>query len=130
MIFWFYFLWSIAVVQVFLFPFRRLLRTALWSSVVIAGAWLILGAITYQTQYTAYSLERARFEAQKESLSSEKMKLESLYRAHPTAIDILTKLAYLSYQFGEHEKVLRFLQEIEQVDPNSPETKELRLTLQ
>lgn len=96
---------------------------------MIAGIWLILGALTYQAQYATYSVQRSAFEAKKNDLYIEKAKLELLYRSHPTAVDLLTRLAYLSFQLGEQRQVLRYVDEIEYLDPNSPALRKLRLNL-
>ena len=126
---WFYFLWTLAVFRVGSGPVFTFFRKLLWIIVISAGAWILIGAFTYQTQYTTYLLKQREFEAKKEKLSKEKEKLETIVLSHPTSRDVIMRLAILSAQFGERERLLEYVSRLREIDPNSDQVKDLLRSL-
>lgn len=125
MIVWFYLLWSIALIRVLVAPLTFLVRKASWVIVIGCGIWLILGALTYQAQYQLYLSNRQEYEATYTKHLSNQKKLEELRRAHPTARDVLVRLAYGAAALGDREKLLEYVTTLRRVDPNHPDVQTL-----
>lgn len=123
MVLLFYILWSLAVARVLFSPIAKIARKAMWVCVILIGIWLCVGAITYRSHYAQYQVQKKEFESKKDGILVERMRLEKLYKSHPTSRDVLLKLALLSHQFGEREKLLQYLEELRAVDPNNAQVR-------
>jgi hypothetical protein len=119
----FYVLWSAAVARVLLSPFTKVARKGMWIGVILVGIWLCLGALTYKSYYAEYQVKQKEFESKKDGILVEKIRLEKLYKSHPTSRDVLLKLALLAYQFGEREKLLQYVETLRAVDPNNAQVR-------
>lgn len=123
-------LWLIAVGKVLLFPLLRRVGKVFFAIVVLAGIWVITGAIVYQTQYARYEREKADFESVQSAFFSKRSRLLGLLETHPTSRDILLRLALIDSQIGEHEPVLGYIKTLKEVDPNHPEVLRLLQVIQ
>ncbi|MEP7166936.1 MAG: hypothetical protein ABI758_03085 [Candidatus Woesebacteria bacterium] len=130
MILLFYILWSLAIVRVLLAPLFTVARKGLWLGVVLIGIWVLVGTVTYQSFYLQNQEKKKEFEAKKDTILVEQKKLEKLYKSHPTSRDLVLELANLSYQFGEHEKLLQYVSELRAIDPNNPKVEKFLQEIQ
>lgn len=123
-------LWLIAIGKVLVFPILHRVGQVFFTIAVIAGIWVITGALVYQTHYARYAQEKADFETLQTAFFSKRSHLLSLLSTHPTSRDVLLRLALIDSQIGEHEPVLGYIKTLKEVDPNHPEVLRLLRVIQ
>lgn len=121
MLIWFYLLWIVAIVHVFFAPILRGATKLLWGIVIVAGVWLLIGALTYQTKYAAHLLERKRSEDMKESLVQKKIAIDRLATAHQSSLPLRKIQAILAIQLGNIEEAKEVYAQMKVLHPTASE---------
>ncbi len=126
----FYFLWFGALLRICVTPGLRILFRGVFVLCVLAGVWVIIGAFAYQAKYSTYLTSVHEFEARKARYFAIERQLQSIAQEHPTSRDVLLQLAGISYQVGNHEKLLEYVQALRRVDPNNASVKSFLKSIQ
>ncbi|PWU23454.1 hypothetical protein C5B42_02770 [Candidatus Cerribacteria bacterium 'Amazon FNV 2010 28 9'] len=119
----FVFIWTVSLLRVICTPVARRISFLVVLIGVVVLIWLGIGSTIYATTFASFQTQYTLQTTARDHIKTEIAALDTILSAHPTARDVLIQKMKLEYELGNTDEVQQIAAQLQQIDPNSPITK-------